>query len=458
MANMFFNPFGFGNAAGNRGIQPHYYGAGQVPHDLNGLMQILMQFQQFFGMSGPPGDTFLYNQPGVGYNPWYGPQYGTEGQLPRGGQGTTELASLVEVGVYEQAAPGQQLDLHAQAVADVYRQHTDAAGTVEDIFEGELPPEQLDQPEEEFTPVESFGALETLVDGQSTDAFYLMSEEIVENVQYYPNQKVINGSLGFSRASIYEETFNQFEHNPALAEQALAENPQLADALNLDAGDLDNEANLRKLAVAYVDSRLDAEGSAFNEARAHYQQVTEYAADNGFLIVIAAGNDGNLIDEFPTAESGAELNFLAQSHHVIVVAASESNEASRTASFSSRGDGVYGPTLSADGTDIRVSLADGNYLVDGTSFSAPQVTAGIMELRQFAREHGIDPNRISFDDWVEILQESAIDTSESEASEGAGIFNLDGAREELLLRYGGSGTEAYGNEAGGGEERAQVAA
>ena len=105
-------------------------------------------------------------------------------------------------------------------------------------------------------------------------------------------------------------------------------------------------------------------------------------------MVVSAGNQQDFID-FLAEEFGADalpadvgVSYLARNPYVITVGAiDDKNNANANddtvAGFSNKSTGAYKPLLALDGVDVN-----GNDQLDGTSFSAPQITAMIERLRQ----------------------------------------------------------------------------
>ncbi len=90
-----------------------------------------------------------------------------------------------------------------------------------------------------------------------------------------------------------------------------------------------------------------------------YERAVSYARNHGALVVAAAGNESTNQRTYPAAYPSA-------------VAVSATNRSGTFASFSNRGDWV---DLAAPGVGIHATDLSGYWIVDGTSFSAPQTTA-----------------------------------------------------------------------------------
>ncbi len=98
-----------------------------------------------------------------------------------------------------------------------------------------------------------------------------------------------------------------------------------------------------------------------------YERAVSYARNHGALVVAAAGNESTNHRTYPAAYPSA-------------VAVSATNRSGTFASFSNRGDWV---DLAAPGVGIHATDLSGYWVVDGTSFSAPEATAlaGLLSAR-----------------------------------------------------------------------------
>jgi thermitase len=98
-----------------------------------------------------------------------------------------------------------------------------------------------------------------------------------------------------------------------------------------------------------------------------YERAVSYARNHGALVIAAAGNESTDRRTYPAAYPSA-------------VAVSATNRSGTFASFSNRGDWV---DLAAPGVGIHATDLSGYWVVDGTSFSAPEATAlaGLLSAR-----------------------------------------------------------------------------
>lgn len=333
---------------------------------------------------------------------------------PETGETQPINTTLVEVGAYNDGT----LDEHAQEVMDVYQQH-DPNSTLNVVGVGLDNPnaQAADDAGSQMPQLQDKQALDDYIDQESSSALNIMSDKISE-LDQANETNVVNASLGYSRNNVYE--------NVTLA---LAENPQLANTVGLQESDLSNletnengqiliDAQVSKAVVDYVDSRMDQSGSAYQQSLQNYQQTTQQAANDGMMIVVAGGNEHDLNDAFPSHGLGSDTNMLTLSDSVISAAASDDKGTANPqddtmADFSSYGDGRYNPTVSADGVDVKTNNGE----VDGTSFSAPQVSAAVARMLQ------ANPN-LTFDQVKGILQGTATDLiPNSQVADGAGIMN-----------------------------------
>lgn len=334
--------------------------------------------------------------------------------------------AIVEVGGPE--------DEHAQNVQDVYEQHNPdgenklysvygddaeqnglpAGNKTQDVKHQDV--KEMDENENEPEPIKDKAELDAYIDAASTDAFAAFGEQ-VDNIVKNGDASVINGSLGYSRNDIYVDILGSLKENPELAKEMGLKPDDIKNLETDKDGNLLIDEKVGKAIAKYVDDRMDAKDSAYQKAKAEYQEITQNAADNGVTIVVAAGNEHELNSVFERDNPGGDTNFLAQSHSVISVAATDNNGTKQIdddtiADFSSRGDGEFNPTVATNGVNVKTENGE----VNGTSFSAPKVAAIVARLQK-------ENPHLSFEQIKELLQESAFDSDAPELAEGAGIFN-----------------------------------
>jgi hypothetical protein len=328
-------------------------------------------------------------------------------------------AVIVEVGY----TGNGKADEHAQSVMEVYQRYNpNGVAVLEGIDDTGQDRPASTQPQSAGTvpKLNSQQAFNDYIDQGATDAFNVFSREI-DQVVSEGKATVINGSLGFSRNEVYIDTLHALQANPSLAEYVGLKRSDIQN-LKVDIDGVTQVTDTVAQAIStYVDQRLDAPNSAFQQARARYQTSTRNAAQNGIAVVVAAGNEHALNEVFPRTTPGGDTNFLAQSPDVISVAASDDQDTAQLrddtiGDFSSRGDGTFNPTIATDGVGVETRFGP----QDGTSFAAPKAAAIIARMQQQ------NPN-LSVAQIKAILQQTAVDTQADPLAEGAGILNPDAA-------------------------------
>jgi hypothetical protein len=310
---------------------------------------------------------------------------------------------------------------HATSVEGVFGQYNpNGESSIVSIIDGFDPNASTLGNPEEIDLETNADILNYSIDQGSTIILDAASQTITDVVAN-SDESVINMSLGFTRNNVYENTLLALKDNPELGAVLGFEATDIA-GIEVDANnmiDIDTVPDDVLAAVKeYVDNRLDAPGSAHQQALANYQRVTNDAADAGVVVVVAAGNDRQNSVRYGSG-LGADTNFLAQSFSVVSVAASDDNgtetlEDDTIADFSSRGDGRFEPTITASGVDIETGGLLGT--ADGTSFAAPQVAGIISRIQQTYPD-------MTFNQIVGLLRSTAFDTEASDNEEGAGLLN-----------------------------------
>ncbi len=232
-----------------------------------------------------------------------------------------------------------------------------------------------------------------------------------------PNRtaRVVNISYSTSALHNYLGFFDRYNQDDAF--QA-----QVRQALSL-AEDATDEAQTQAI-FSYIDATI-ATHPEILAAQERYRQVTETAAAQGLIIIVAAGNgqdkiDGSRAAGYRLVEPGA-YNFLAMSRFVISVAAVEAGsvtdwDSHRTVPFSARGTHVFYPLIAANGCDI-LDIAG----LEGSSYAAPQVTAAVARMLQ-------QNPALTFSELVTILQRTAIVNSDLDPLQnGLGLLNAEKA-------------------------------
>ncbi|MGE0199942.1 MAG: S8 family serine peptidase [Candidatus Melainabacteria bacterium] len=298
-----------------------------------------------------------------------------EGRDPTGAK--TNDVALIDKGkiaVLEGSAnPGgpEESDQHAGAVTSIIDGSAGAINANDiEVFGGFL---------DNLPPINS---LESAV-AQNTVFLNNVSSQI-EKIAADPNTDftAINISMNASPIGTILDAIRLVESNPALQQQALAtaqQRPDLAAA--------DQQTTIRNVVTDVVRQMMRTDPN-LNQAFIRYDQAVQAAAAKGITTVVAAGNNNAQLQAAQQAgikgiDSGLGLNFLARSRNVISVANTDDKGTAATtddtinATSSTggviNGQAIAGPTLGADGTDVKVGTIPGTFT--GTSFSAPKVTA-----------------------------------------------------------------------------------
>lgn len=296
---------------------------------------------------------------------------------------------------------------HGQAVESVVAQHDGKKGDIKRIQQDSTIEPEADD-----------------IDGQIEElgtTFLNRTTKSLKTAGRDTNIRTVNISSGLSRADV----INNFMQNKSADE--------IAAELGLPAG-LPPQYVAQALAD-HVDSVFD-NSSAIQDAQAEYNQTTQDLDQRGVSVVIAAGNSGENVqflkdNNIAIDEDTVGDNLLAN-NNVITVGASDGNN---IASFSSSRTDV---DVTADGTDVQTDQGG----EDGTSFSAPQVTAAVAELK---RRYPT----LSNEDILALLKNTGTNTAADDALEGAGQINVDKA-----IRAGKNLSASQQPEAPSGAEKA----
>lgn len=319
-------------------------------------------------------------------------------------------AVIMERSYYNNGKAGD----HAKNVMSVYLRHNPGSLT-HTRFTGLGHDEPRRKNESNDTPprLKTVDDMNAYVDAMSSNMLKNVSQRL-EGIVDHSQERVVNMSIGFTRANVYEATA-----------RALVRNPHLAPAFGLDSRQVRRSPKqldrmpdaLKNQVVKYVDRRMDTPQSEFNTALGQYRQVAQRAAENGIHFVAATANEGDMRQVFPGAKTGMDTNFLALSDHVISVAATDNQGTpadpsdDQVADFSSRGTGRYNPTIAYTGVNVPLRSRTGN----GTSYAAPAVSGTI------ARMLTENP-QLSFAQVKRILQDTAHDIEPGQLADGHGVM------------------------------------
>jgi subtilisin family serine protease len=237
-----------------------------------------------------------------------------------------------------------------------------------------------------------------------------------------PALRILNMSIGTSRAALYSNLASCLNESD---DSGNYKYPQLrAMIMGPYAASHDiNEEMYLQACIRYVDRILE-NSPQVRLSNQNYQNTTRALAQNGIFVVVAAGNEHSQLPLDIAVKSSSDFNDFAKSPYVISVAASDTQgtpgyQADDTlADFSSWGSNSgWSPTLAAPGSGIQVPRwLFPNGVVDGTSFSAPYVSATLAMMLQR------NPN-LSFFQGKTLLQNACVHVPLPPQATGAGMLN-----------------------------------
>lgn len=181
--------------------------------------------------------------------------------------------------------------------------------------------------------------------------------------------------------------------------------------------------------AAFVQALVDFTSLQFREhprvveARARYESLSAELEGAGVIHVVTAGNTGRRVRELTELGVRFDEAFTASvltTPHKLVIAASSGGPDEKITDFSTPGDHV---SLAIDGEQIAVT---GGRRLNGTSFSAPQVTATLADMIR------LNP-ALTTDQLRELIRRASVDTAASTSEEGAGVLDDAVARELALV-------------------------
>jgi len=284
-------------------------------------------------------------------------------------------------------------------------------------------PTVIDQPIEKsrLLKLESFSGPNQLKDfaaAHSAQTVRDFSEYITNSViTETPSRAVVNYSQEHSPDTTANQVVRLANSNPELHRDLLVRtlgeeraNQWIADAkmLNDPKAQIPDGHSLTTPAVhdkilhqAVLPQIKDAvaESADFKTAMADYRGATRQAAENGKVIVVAAGNQGDRQDS-------SIYSYYAQSEHVISVGAYDNNNSPENRAddeiwnLSSPGSARYHPDVVAQGVMVPSSVSPENPSKSGTSYAAPFVSGAIANM--------LDHNpRLSFNQIKTMVQGTA---------------------------------------------------
>lgn len=185
----------------------------------------------------------------------------------------------------------------------------------------------------------------------------------------------------------------------------------------------DLELSMEKALVPHVKEAV-SKSAEFQEAISSYREITRQAAENGTIIVVSAGNEGDRAD-------GSVYNYYAQSDHVIGVGGHDTNQTpdnpndDKIWERSSPGNERFHPTVTAPSKDVPSRISE-TKAKSGTSYSAPLVSVTTANM--------IDQNpNISFRQAKDMLERSSRSIPDvSQLQQGAG--RVDPVKAILMAR------------------------
>lgn len=241
-----------------------------------------------------------------------------------------------------------------------------------------------------------------------------------------PALRLINISWGLSRNTCYDNLWKLLHDRKPDGEFRFPHCRQWF----LDNAAVASPETQQRYLMGRVDDLLDKHPAVVKSRRA-YMEATRKAAESGLIVVVAAGNTHNTTLYAFSSRPGSEMNWLAESPHVISVAACATNQTPgwrenyRISNFSSRGDGRFcNPTITAPGELLPLPSSFGellpNHVAKGTSYAAPWVAGVIAMMLQ------LNPN-LTFVEVKRRLQHTAVRAAHGVHEQGAGIINPERA-------------------------------
>lgn len=233
---------------------------------------------------------------------------------------------------------------------------------------------------------------------------------------------IVNMSFGDSRTSAVEEYWNQFLNRQTPKKEFMF--PQIRQAVLGDLASQDNtDPKVKTAQLTRLADFLEAHEKNSPVIQKAYQEfgtLSNQLWKDGMMLVVGASNEGKTLSRLGLPpRPGSDISSMTRAGKVLTAAASNTNGTpdiltdDTIGGFSSRGDGkTVNPRLAAPGDRVAIN----NGVTSGTSFAAPYVTGVIALMKQ------ANP-KMSNDQILTILQETAVKTGASEAEAGAGIID-----------------------------------
>jgi uncharacterized protein YjbI with pentapeptide repeats len=233
---------------------------------------------------------------------------------------------------------------------------------------------------------------------------------------------IVNMSFGDNRTLALNEYWNQFVNRQTPKKEFMF--PQIRQAILGDLANQDsNDPKVKTEQLTRLANFLETHEKNSPVIQKAYQEfgtLSNQLWKDGMMLVVGAGNDGKTLNQLGLPpRPGADISSMTRAGKVLTAAASNTNGTpdiltdDTIGGFSSRGDGkTVNPTLAAPGDNVAIN----NGVNSGTSFATPYVTGVIALMKQ------ANP-KMSNDQILTILQETAVKTGGSEAEAGAGIID-----------------------------------
>lgn len=227
--------------------------------------------------------------------------------------------------------------------------------------------------------------------------------------------RTINQSLGVPESRIAGDIARRF-----------GEDPEFRDRF-LEYAGLESDADEREVLQALVDEVSDSRRSneTIQESKDRYDELVAEAHDRGITTIDSSGNYGRFARQLEELGVETDDQFhtdVLNNEHVLSVGATDTNGTAgikddEESTFSSPNAGA---DIAAQGTDVTTVIDGEEVGGNGTSFSAPQVSAAAAVLAEQYPE-------LSASEIQSILIDTAINPNLDEETVGAGILQQQAA-------------------------------